>query len=263
MNEPFAKRSLGQNFLISQGVIHKILQTAQAEPGRRILEIGPGRGALTNEALARGADLLAIEKDDTLAQALAETHQDKPFQILNMDFLDLDLTDPRVQGRNIMGNLPYNVSVAILGKLLQTPIPFPRMVLMFQKEVADRIAAQPGTKDFGIPTLMAQLTHKVKKVATVPPTAFRPAPKIHSAVLLLEPLPEPILTGPDREAFINTAANWFRFRRKTLRQALLHAGSGTREKVDSLLEASPIDPQARLETIGINGLVTLWKALQA
>ena len=256
-----AKRSLGQNFLVDQGVVSQILDIAGVTAGARILEIGPGRGALTAELVRRGADCVVLEKDDELAPALVERFGDA-LRVIHGDALETDLGAADLSGRVVVGNLPYNVAVPILRALLEAAPPFPRLVLMFQKEVAERLTAGPGTKQYGIPSLMVRISSKAQLSLTVPPGAFRPAPKIQSAVIVVEPLSTPPLPLADREPFLDAAAAWFRYRRKTIRNGLLQSGTDA-VTADRALEAAGIPPTARPETLDVDKLIALWRAIQA
>ncbi len=256
-----AKRSLGQNFLVDGGVVNRILEIAGAREGARILEIGPGRGALTAEIVSCGADCVALEKDDTLAPALVERFGDD-LRLIHGDALEANLSAPELADRVVIGNLPYNVAVPILRRLLDVDPPFPRLVLMFQKEVAERLTAGPGTKQYGIPSLMVRISSKARLALTVPPGAFRPAPKVQSAVILLEPLAAPPLPTEARAPFLDAAAAWFRYRRKTIRNGLLQSGTNA-ATADRALEAADIKPTARPETLDVDKLIALWKNIRA
>ncbi|MFH1530889.1 MAG: 16S rRNA (adenine(1518)-N(6)/adenine(1519)-N(6))-dimethyltransferase RsmA [Pseudomonadota bacterium] len=256
-----AKRSLGQNFLVDGGVVSRILDLAGVTAGARILEIGPGRGALTEEIVFRRADCVALEKDDDLAPALVDRFG-AALQVVHGDALEVDLTTPGLAGRVVIGNLPYNVAVPILRRLLDVSPPFPKLVLMFQREVAERLAAGPGTKQYGIPSLLVRISSSARLALSVPPGAFRPPPKIQSAVVVLEPLSDPPLAVSDRGAFLDAAAAWFRYRRKTIRNGLLQSGTPA-ATADRALEAAGIPPTARPETLDVDRLIALWQHIRA
>lgn len=256
-----AKRSLGQNFLVDGGVVSRILDLAGASEGARILEIGPGRGALTTGIVARGADCVALEKDDTLAPALVERFGDA-LHVVHGDALEVDLSTPDLAGRVVVGNLPYNVAVPILRRLLDVSPPFPRLVLMFQREVAERLTAGPGTKQYGIPSLMVRISSTARLAISVPPGSFRPAPKVQSAVVALEPLAAPPLPPEDRGRFLDAAGAWFRYRRKTIRNGLLQSGT-VAATADRALEAAGIQPTARPETLDVDKLIALWRGIKS
>ncbi len=254
-----AKRSLGQNFLVDRGVVSRILDIAGVVPDARILEIGPGRGALTSEAVARSADCIALEKDDELAPALAARFGEN-LRVIHDDALEAALDGPDFADRVVIGNLPYNVAVPILRRLLSVVPPFPRLVLMFQREVAARLTATPGTKQYGIPSLMVRVSATARLALAVPPEAFRPSPKIQSAVVVLEPLSIPLLPPEEREVFLNAAASWFRYRRKTIRNCLLQSGVAG-PLADKALIAADIPPTVRPETLPVEKLIKLWQGM--
>ncbi len=254
-----AKRSLGQNFLVDGGVVSRILDIAGVTSQARILEIGPGRGALTSEIVARGADCVALEKDDALAPALVERFGEA-LQVIHDDALEADLSAPRFADRIVVGNLPYNVAVPILSRLLEVTPSFPKLVLMFQREVAERLTAGPGSKQYGIPSLMVRISSTARLALTVPPGAFRPSPKIQSAVVVLEPLQSPPLAVADRGTFLDAAAAWFRYRRKTIRNGLLQSGTKA-ATADQALAQADINPTARPETLDVDVLIKLWRGI--
>ena len=255
-----AKRSLGQNFLVDGGVVSRILDIARVTDRARILEIGPGRGALTAEIVARGADCVALEKDDALAPALVERFGDA-LRVVHGDALEADLAAPHLADRTVVGNLPYNVAVPILRRLLDVTPPFPKLILMFQREVAERLTAGPGSKQYGIPSLMVRISSSARLAVSVPPGAFSPAPKVQSAVVVFEPLESPPLSVTDRRIFLDAAASWFRYRRKTIRNGLLQSGTNA-ETADRALDAADIKPTARPETLDVDALIKLWRAIR-
>ena len=254
-----AKRSLGQNFLVDRGVVSRILDIAGVAPDARILEIGPGRGALTSEIVARAADCIALEKDDTLAPALAARFGEN-LRVIHDDALEAALDKRDFADRVVIGNLPYNVAVPILRRLLSVVPPFPRLVLMFQREVAARLTAVPGTKQYGIPSLMVRVSASARLALAVPPDAFRPRPRVQSAVVVLEPLPAPLLPPEQRELFLNAAAAWFRYRRKTIRNGLLQSGVASHQ-ADKALAAANIPHTVRPETLPVEKLIKLWRGM--
>ena len=256
-----AKRSLGQNFLVDGGIVARILDLANVTAEARILEIGPGRGALTKEIVGRGADCVVLEKDDVLAPALAERFG-ADLHVVHGDALEADLAVPELRGRVVIGNLPYNVAVPILRRLLTLEAPFPRLVLMFQREVAERLTAGPGSKQFGIPSLMVRVSSTARLGLTVPPGAFRPRPKVDSAVVVFEPLSKPLLPPDQREPFLDGAAAWFRYRRKTIRNGLLQSGT-IAAVADAALAEAAIPPTARPETLTVTQLIALWRAIRS
>lgn len=261
-----ARRRFGQNFLIDPGVIERIVDTLGPAPGQRLLEIGPGRGALTLPVLARCARLGAVELDrdliDNLRRASAGTGE---LLLLQGDALSLTAADlSALLGREgpplrIFGNLPYNISTPLLFRLLSLALPVGDMLFMLQREVVARLAAVPGSGTYGRLTVMAACQCQVEALFTVPPEAFEPAPRVTSQLVRLVPLAS---SGGDEQAaalhdaLSRLTATAFAKRRKTLRNAL-------RGLLDeSALEAANIDPGQRPESISPEGYLLLAKLLR-
>jgi len=274
-----AKKSLGQHFLHERGVIDKMLLAIDPKPGDRFVEIGPGQGALTFPLLARHGALTAIEFDRDLLEPLAaqaKAHGDLSLvhaDVMNVDFtalalagdaasetpLDTRATPGIAESSRIrlVGNLPYNLSSPILFHALDHAAAIRDMHFMLQKEVVDRMAADPGSKVYGRLSVMLQAYCSVSALFKVPPGAFRPPPKVDSAVVRLVPhRPERIgIDDPRRFADVVRAA--FGQRRKTLRNAL--GGVCTAETI----AAAGIDPQARAEQLAVADFVRLANVVQA
>jgi 16S rRNA (adenine1518-N6/adenine1519-N6)-dimethyltransferase len=248
-----AKKHLGQNFLHERGVVEKIVQAIDPKPGDRIVEIGPGQGALTFPLLARHGELTAIEFDRDLLAPLAQAAQAHgTLTLVPADVLDVDFTALAGDGCiRLVGNLPYNLSSPILFHALDHAAAIRDMHFMLQKEVVDRMAAPPGSKVYGRLSVMLQAYCAVTPLFKVPPGAFRPAPKVDSAVVRLVPrAPGTVgIEDPSRFAAIVRAA--FGQRRKTLRNAL----SG--EMDETLIEAAGLVPGARAEQLSVADFVRL------
>ena len=189
-----AKRSMGQNFLVDPNIVEKIVRAADIKPGETIVEIGPGKGVLTESLLQAGARVTAIELDRELIGPLKERFAANPnFSILESDVLDIDLSmTVRHPPGKVVANLPYNISTAILQKLIDERAAFSTFVLMFQREVVERITAAAGNTDRGFLTVLVEAVFDVAAVASVPPTAFRPRPKVWSSVVKLTHTADPI-----------------------------------------------------------------------
>jgi 16S rRNA (adenine1518-N6/adenine1519-N6)-dimethyltransferase len=251
-----AKKSLGQHFLHERGVIDKMLLAIDPKPGERFVEIGPGQGALTFPLLDRHGALTAIEFDRDLLvplTAASKSHGELTLihsDVMNVDFSTLAATPPGGQIR-LVGNLPYNLSSPILFHALDHAAAIRDMHFMLQKEVVDRMAAAPGSKVYGRLSVMLQASCQVTGLFKVPPGAFRPPPKVDSAVVRLVPKPvaEIGIDDPARFAAIVRAA--FGQRRKTLRNAL----GGVCES-DQIVAAG-IDPQCRAEQLAVSDFVRL------
>ena len=257
--DPRAKKHLGQNFLHERGVIAKIVQAIDPKPGDRIVEIGPGQGALTLPLLDRHGAITAIEFDrDLLAPLAAAARGHGELALLNANVLDVDFTALAGDGRlRLAGNLPYNLSSPILFHALDHAAVIEDMHFMLQKEVVERMAAAPGNKVYGRLSVMLQAYCTVTPLFTVPPGAFRPAPKVDSAVVRLRPRPsgEVRIDDPSRFAAVVRAA--FGQRRKTLRNAL----SGVAEPSD--IVAAGVDPGARAEQLSVVDFAQLANRLHS
>ncbi|MGZ3217739.1 16S rRNA (adenine(1518)-N(6)/adenine(1519)-N(6))-dimethyltransferase RsmA [Paracoccus sp. T5] len=257
-----AKKQLGQNFLLDLNLTHKIARQAGDLTGCDVLEVGPGPGGLTRGLLACGArHVLAIEKDPRALPALEEISAAYPgrLTVINGDALEVDPLAHLTPPIRIAANLPYNVGTELLIRWL-TPKAWPpfwqSLTLMFQKEVAERIVAQPGSKAYGRLALLAQWRADARIVMSLPPEAFVPAPKVHSAVVHLTALPEPRYPA-DPAVLSQVTGAAFNQRRKMLRASL----KGLHPRIEALLEASGIPPTARAEEIDLQRFCTLARAL--
>ena len=248
-----AKKSLGQHFLHERGVVDRIILALDPRPGDRIVEIGPGQGALTFPLLQRHGSLTAIEFDRDLLTPLAEAacaHGE--LALVHANVLDVDFTALAAgQPIRLVGNLPYNLSSPILFHALEHAAAIRDMHFMLQKEVVDRMAAVPGSKVYGRLSVMLQAWCRVTALFTVGPGAFRPPPKVDSAVVRLVPrAPGSVgIDDPARFAAIVRAA--FGQRRKTLRNALSKLCD------EALIRAAGVDPQARAEQLAVADFVRL------
>lgn len=212
-------RRLGQHFLIRRGILERIAAAACPEPEPLVIEIGPGRGALTEFLLGRAARVVAIELDSGLAAGLRERFRDaENLEIVERDVLETDLGQwgPAV----VAGNLPYYITSPILGKIFDMGPLLGRAVLMMQKEVADRVTAAPGSRDYGYLTVETNFFGVPKALFSVPPGAFSPPPKVDSAVVRLDPRPQGFWGIENAPSFLEFAGRAFRHKRKTLRNNL-------------------------------------------
>lgn len=247
------KKSLGQHFLIDRSYIDRIVQAVNPQPGDRLVEIGPGQGAITFPLLRRHGELIAIEFDRDLITPLMEASEALGrLTIIHKNVLDVDFG--KLAGDEplrLVGNLPYNLSSPILFHAIEHASVIRDMVFMLQKEVVDRMAAGPGSKVYGRLSVMLQAYCTVTPLFVVPPGAFRPPPKVDSAVVRVVPrMPESIgLKDATRFADVVRAA--FGQRRKTLRNAL----SGVCDAVQ--IEAAGLAPDARAEQIDVGGFIRL------
>ncbi len=259
-----AKKSLGQNFLLDLNLTAKIARMAGDLSGCDVLEIGPGPGGLTRGLLAEGARrVLAVEKDARCLPALAAIAEAYPgrLQVLQGDALALDLASAVTPPVKVVANLPYNVGTELLIRWLTPPVwpPFwSSLTLMFQKEVAERIVARPGGGAYGRLAILAQWRADARIVMTLPPEAFMPAPKVHSAVVHLTALPAPRFPA-DPVMLSRVTQAGFGQRRKMLRASLRGLAPG----IEALLESIGIPPTARAEEIPLEGFCAIARALAA
>ncbi|TRW98124.1 16S rRNA (adenine(1518)-N(6)/adenine(1519)-N(6))-dimethyltransferase RsmA [Paracoccus sp. M683] len=257
-----AKKQLGQNFLLDLNLTAKIARQAGDLSGTDVLEIGPGPGGLTRGLLAEGArHVLAIEKDARALPALAEIAEAYPgrLTVIHGDALEIDPLAHLTPPIRIAANLPYNVGTELLIRWLTPPAwpPFwQSLTLMFQKEVAERIVAKPGGKAYGRLALLAQWRADARIVMTLPPEAFVPAPKVHSAVVQLTALPQPRFPA-DPAVLSRVSAAAFNQRRKMLRASL----RGLHPDIETLLESAGIPPTARAEEIDLERFCALARLL--
>ncbi|MED5547976.1 MAG: 16S rRNA (adenine(1518)-N(6)/adenine(1519)-N(6))-dimethyltransferase RsmA [Pseudomonadota bacterium] len=260
-----ANKAFGQHFLLDLNLTGKIASLAGDMSDAHAVEIGPGPGGLTRAILAAGAKTLTvIEKDSRFLGALGEigTASGGRLDIIEADALkvDEDASLPRDGDRIILSNLPYNVGTLLLIKWLEAePVWWSRAVLMFQREVADRVVAEPGTKAYGRLAVISQARCDARMGLKVPARAFTPPPKVDSAVVVLDPLPEEKRFA-DVEALGIVTASAFGQRRKTLRRSLAQAAGQTNASAEDLLTAAGIDPGARAETVDVAGFRRLAEA---
>ena len=258
-----AKKHLGQNFLHERGVIDKIVQAVNPQPGDAIVEIGPGQGALTFPLLKKHGELTAIEFDrDLHAPLQAAAREHGALRLIEGDVLGVDFTalarelagDGQIR---LVGNLPYNLSSPILFHALDHAPAIRDMHFMLQKEVVERMAAGPGSKVFGRLSVMLQAYCAVTPLFIVPPGAFKPAPKVDSAVVRLVPKPADKVEVIDHRTFANVVRAAFGQRRKTLRNALNGVADPAR------IEAAGLRADARAEQVEVTGFVRLANLLAA
>jgi 16S rRNA (adenine1518-N6/adenine1519-N6)-dimethyltransferase len=253
------RKRFGQHFLHDRRVIERILLALSPREGERIVEIGPGEGALTLPLLARTGRLTAIEIDRDLIPRLREAAAGiGTLEVVEADALTIDLGALAAGGMlRLVGNLPYNISTPLLFHMLDHASVVTDMHFMLQKEVVDRMGAGPGGKVYGRLSVMLQARCTVEPLFMVPPGAFRPPPKVDSAVVRLVPLPPAQIGVADRAMFDRVVRAAFAQRRKTLRNALQQLASSAQ------LEAAGIDPGARAEDIEVAAFIGLANTLAA
>lgn len=258
-----AKKSLGQNFLLDLNLTARIARAAGPLDGVEVVEIGPGPGGLTRALLAAGARrVIAVERDDRAIAALAEiaAHYPGRLEVVAGDALDFDARGLIGAPARVVANLPYNIATALLVSWL-TLEPWPpwydRLVLMFQREVAERIVAAPGSKSYGRLSVLVGWRCEARILFDVAGSAFVPPPKVTSSLVEVVPRARPLAC--ERRALERVTEAAFGQRRKMLRQSLKSLGADT----SALLEAAAIEPTARAEDIPVEGFVALARAFTA
>jgi 16S rRNA (adenine1518-N6/adenine1519-N6)-dimethyltransferase len=252
-----AKKAFGQHFLLDLNITRKIARLAEITPSDRVIEVGPGPGGLTRALLEAGARVTAVEKDLRFRPLLEDLAQAADPGALNLVFADALVADEAAlldgEPGHVVSNLPYNVGTALLIKWLTGPWTATSMTLMFQKEVAQRIAAPVDAEAYGRLAVIAQATSHAQTVMDVPARAFTPPPKVESAVVRLTPRVD--RPSPARlDALQKLTAAAFGQRRKMLRASLKALGG------EPLIEAAGLNPQARAETIDVDGFLRLADA---
>lgn len=268
--------SLGQNFLVDRNIIEKIIDAAELTENTLVIEIGPGMGALTQVAAEKAGKVIAVEIDRHLIPVLGEVvgHLDN-VEIINQDILKTDIneliesekknfatSDHEIDKVVILGNLPYYITTPIIMGILERQIEMDTMVIMMQKEVAERIVAEPGGKTYGALSIACQFFCETNYVTTVSRTVFQPQPKVDSAVLRLDKraeLPWEIGAG-GRKLFFEVVRAGFNRRRKTLLNALTALGMD-KEDLKSILDGAGVEPNRRAETLSIQEFANVANAI--
>ncbi len=245
------KKSLGQNFLKDMSVIESIADATGCGPKDTVVEIGPGLGVLTDALSERAGKVIAVELDDRLIPILRTKFALRSnVEIVHSDILKYDWTEVSSQGSlRIAGNLPYYITTPILLGILEKKVPAKNITVMVQKEVADRIVASPGGKDYGVLSISLQYYGNVRKVLDVPAACFDPRPKVDSAVIVLELKDERALEGDDERKFFRLVKQAFSQRRKTLLNSLTGFDGMSKQEVEAKLSKAGIDPGRRAETL--------------
>ena len=253
-----ARKRFGQNFLIDPHVVAGIVSAINPQADDHLVEIGPGLGVLTESLLPYVKEMDAIELDRDIIPKLTEQCRGRgEIHIHNSDALKFDFASLANDGRKlrIIGNLPYNISTPLMFRLLSLREQITDMHFMLQKEVVDRLAAQPGTKSYGRLSVMVQYHCRVEALMDVPPESFDPPPKVQSAVVRLVPYTEPPVAVKDVEQLDKLVTQAFSQRRKTLRNTLKTLMSAEE------MQALGVDPTRRAETLGLEEFATLANSL--
>lgn len=266
------KKSFGQNFLTDTNILQKIVDTAEIDKGVNVIEIGPGIGALTEFLAENAAEVVAFEIDDRLIPILADTLRDfDNVKVINEDILKSELQTRIKEFANpdlpikVVANLPYYITTPILMHLIESKIPFQEFVVMMQKEVADRISAEPNTKAYGSLSIAVQYYMTAKVAFIVPRTVFVPAPNVDSAILKMTRREQPLVEVEDEDFFFRVSKMAFVHRRKTIWNNMTSHFGKTEEikaKLEKALEIADIKPNIRGEALSIADFAKLADALK-
>ena len=266
------KKSFGQNFLTDTNILQKIVDTAEIDKNVNVIEIGPGIGALTEFLAENAAEVMAFEIDERLVPILEDTLRDHDnIKVINEDVLKADLQTRVKEFKNpnlpikVVANLPYYITTPILMHLIESKIPFAEFVVMMQKEVADRISAEPNTKAYGSLSIAVQYYMTAKVAFVVPRTVFVPAPNVDSAILKMTRREQPLVEVKNEDFFFRVSKISFVHRRKTLWNNLTsHFGKSeeVKSKLEQALENANIKPSIRGEALSIPDFARLSDALR-
>jgi 16S rRNA (adenine1518-N6/adenine1519-N6)-dimethyltransferase len=259
------KKRLGQNFLIYERVIESILRLLKLSATDEVMEIGPGLGFLTRRLAEMVSKVWAIEVDPFLVERLRQAGlgSHPKIELIHGDVLKIRLDDvlPRHKIK-LVANLPYSISTEVLFRIFDAQEHFSSLVLMVQKEVAERIAAQPGTKSYGTLSVWSQLHGRIVEKVHVSPEAFFPRPKVRSTILSMELFPEPLISKEELPHLRGLVRAAFGQRRKTLANTLASWLKQGRDEIERLLRAQGIDPKQRGETLSVNDFISLAREVK-
>ena len=263
------RSKLGQNFLVDPGAARRIVEALGDISHSVVVEIGPGRGALT-KALAESADrLVAVEFDRVLAEQLRRDFKgEASVEIVQANFLDISLpellnADSSTSSRRakVVGNIPYYITSDILLRLFEQHESVDTIVVMVQREVADRLVAEPGSRDYGLLTVTGRLFADAQRLFTLPPGAFRPSPKVHSSVLRLRIAPKAAALGVDSQEFLSFCKLAFAKKRKTLFNNL--RGKFSADEIRNVLRSANVPAEVRAEALSEKLLAEIYRQLRA
>jgi len=250
-----AKKSLGQNFLINESILPIIIKAAEIKPGDIVIEVGPGMGVLTKALLDAGAKVFAIEKDfDLIAYLTKKFGNNKNLKIVHQDALFFDAS--HFEKYKVVSNLPFYIASPIIRKFLESKNPPELMVLMVQKEVAEKITAKPGNRERGILTLAVEFYGDAKNITTVSKNSFRPQPKVDASVIKIVPMQK---SDIDQKLFFRIVKAGFSAKRQQIHNSLAATLRLPKDQVISMLKKSKIDPQKRAEDLTLVEWIKLTK----
>lgn len=257
------KPKLGQNFLVDAAAVERTVAGLGDLTGHTVIEIGPGRGAITGALANRARKVLAIELDRELAAGLRGRFDEERVSVIEQDVLQFDFAGASAKAGErlrVAGNLPYYITSPILLKLASSHATLDVAVLMVQREVADRVTAAPGSRDCGLLSATVQMYGPAERLFSLPPSAFSPPPQVHSTVFRWRFAPRFVELGVDEDAFLRFLRQAFAQKRKTLANNLRVAGFMP-PAATTALDSAGIDAKARAETVSIEALAALWRAL--
>ena len=259
---PPVRKSLGQHFLADRNVLGKIADAAEIQPADTVIEIGPGRGALTDLLVERAGRLIAIEYDRALAAQLRVRYATRPnVEIVEADVLTVTLSEAAGGTPfKLIGNVPYYITTPILFHALERPRP-ELAIYLVQREVADRLTAAPGPGDYGALTVNVRAVANAEMMFTVPAGAFRPPPKVESAVVRIAPKPTPLIAPEQEESFRAFVQSVFSMRRKQIQRIIRSLWNLDPAAADQRLESIGVDPSARPETLSVEQFARLHSLL--
>lgn len=258
--QPPIRKSLGQHFLTDRRILARIVDALDPQRGETVVEVGPGRGALTELLHKRAGRVIAIEYDRALAAVLRERYADSNVEIVEADVLETDLGAAAGGPYALIGNVPYYITTPILFHALRRPRAT-RAVYLVQREVADRMTAPAGTKAYGALSVNVQALATAETVFRVPAGAFHPAPKVDSAVVRVTPRADPVVGPEEEQGFRQLVQGAFGMRRKQMRRVLRGLQAMTAEKAEGLLGEAGIAPDARPETLAPVQFAALFRLL--
>ncbi len=259
---PPRRKSLGQHFLSDQRVLSRIADAVQPHAGETVVEIGPGAGALTDMLADRVERLVAVEVDRALVPILRERYAGRDHvSIVEADALSVPLGELAGGPFVLVGNVPYYITTPLIFHALENPRPR-HAVYLIQREVADRLAAAPGSDAYGALTVNVGSVADVEMLFRVPPSAFRPPPKVESAVVRITPRAEGALPREEEDAFRSMVQRAFGMRRKQMRRVVRGLKPLDAEQADTLLGSAGIEPTVRPEVLSLEQFVALWRAMR-
>jgi 16S rRNA (adenine1518-N6/adenine1519-N6)-dimethyltransferase len=262
----FPKKRLGQHFLVDPDILNKVIRAARVGKEDVVLEVGPGLGEMTLALAHRVKKVIAIEIDPKLVAILSKKAKDYPnVEVMKSDILKVDFKDILEKGGRtikVVANLPYQISTPLIFRFIELKEAFSTFTLMLQKEVAERMVAPPGRKEYGPLSIFVQLFLNLSILFSIKPSAFFPPPKVESAVVHMVWKEKPMIEKNDEEWFKRIVKACFGYRRKTLLNALKHSELPLPESIESRMEKVGIDPRRRPETLTIQEFASLSDALK-